>query len=318
MKRLVMVFAGLIAGGAAHATDLDKPGNDEVLHRYNAYLAKSSGCTIHGEGKRVLLTGFGLFTGVDYNISGAMNENFADPSVWPDRVSTRSAFSPVEDSLLTKGILTDEDRGGRTHSREVKINGRPYSVCFLLVDVLWDFAGAVIAHEMERFQPDLVIMSGRGGKISSAVIESTARNLADGVPGFESDGESDDINAPATDLILPNKRDISTMRMMWDNQALRQLISPLTAEIGVSVEAPDQWSPSNDYICNNVSHIALSSAKSKKLRLAGGELVIQARMKARPKVGFFHYPAGGELTGKAAAVWAQVYASMIDQILNPS
>ena len=91
-------------------TNLGAAGNQEVLERYQAYLAKGRGCRAEGNGKRVILSGFGLFRGVSYNISGAVVASMADAAFWPAEWSVQSPKDDLEPKAFaapSSGNLAD-------------------------------------------------------------------------------------------------------------------------------------------------------------------------------------------------------------------
>jgi pyrrolidone-carboxylate peptidase len=297
------------------ATDFSTVGNDEVFDRYQSYLKKPRRCEFSGKGKRVLLTGFGLFSGVPYNISGALIENFMNPQVWPEVIDTSHAAPAVPSSLkVAHGILGKNESGSRITHREIKIDQKTYEVCFVMVDVLWDFAGAVIASEMERLQPDLVIMTGRGD--DRLILESAARNSAAPLPGFYSNGNAASENTPVSKTIDTKESDELIVPMTWNNQALHQRIAPLVQELGFESYAPNAWRPGNNYICNNLSFITLLAAEGGVFQLAGGSLTVSSHLNKAPQVGFMHLPAHAEVSKESLPQWVRLYASLIDEALK--
>jgi len=293
-------------------TDFNKEGNEDVADRYHAFLKRPERCEFRGPGRRVLLTGFGLFAGVPFNISGALIENFARMDVWPENVITSAGPIALKPGLeLKQGRLEDSSGGVKVVNRRLRIDGADYNFCLVLLDVLWDFAGAVIAAEMERFQPDLVVMSGRGSE--GVIVESAAKNTAIPLSGFKSSGDQDANNTPTSDAINTGASPDLIVEMTWDNKALARRIAPRVKALGYETHAPDAWRPGNDYICNNLSFITLHAARGTRFDLAGGLVHVQPVLPSQPQIGFVHLPAAATLDPQTLPQWVQVYASLIDQ-----
>ncbi len=321
----VAAFAAALLGwtASAHAftslfTDLGGVGNATVARTFADYQRKlSNGCRPVAQGPRVIVTGFGLFFGIDYNISGAVVQSMANENAWPASIDLAKDAPLPAKAELRKGLLAETDRGARTVNRALAIDGRTYSVCFIVLDVLWDLAGAIVAHEMERFHPDFVLMTGRGG--ISAVVEAGALNTATALPGYRSSGNSDHDNRPQSDWILEDTQPGASkeIAMTWSQKAVAARIEPLIKELGWSLEVPTSARSNNDYICNNVSYIALQAATNRILSLAGGELVIRPWILRPPKIGFMHLPDGAAFTPREIAGWGRVISAAIFESTMP-
>jgi len=291
-------------------TMLFPQGNREVAERYANFERSNLGCQTTSDGPRVLLTGFGLFDSHSYNISGAVIENLSSSSFWPDALDSANGVLPEAHVPFKTGVLSQVDRGARIYNRQILMRGRYISVCLIIADVLWDFAGAVFVHEMERFQPQIMIMSG----IGDGSLEAGAINHALAMPGFAPNGQIDQLNTPQSLKILPDVPLDSTVNMSWDNLALEKLVAPKVRAIGFTLSAPTAAQPSNDYICNNVSYLVIQAAAHRALTLAGGELLLKPKIKSNPKIGFFHYPAEASL--EQAPEWAQILLTLVDGSLQ--
>jgi hypothetical protein len=244
----------------------------------------------------VILTGFGLFAGANFNISGAVISSMASGS-------------------LDDGSLNAGDKGARIVNRAMQIGTQYVEVCLIVADVLWDFAGAIFIQEMQRFKPDLVIMTGRGG--ATAVVEAGALNEASKLSGFNPDGSADPINSPVSAKILPDDPDAEAA-MTWNQRAVANKIQPMIEQLGFNLEIPASARIGNDYICNNVSFIAAKAASGVPIPLAGGELTLSVHAPYAPKVGFFHYPIGAKLTASEIVAWQQILLSMVEVALTES
>jgi len=161
-SRLLLAAAAcaLLAGQArALFTDLGEAGNAAVSSEFDAYRSAhpSGACRAEGPGKRVLLTGYGLFAGRGYNISGEVVRAMADPAFWPSDLllAERGAFA---DGQPYARRLTPEQfsNGAVAHSRSLRLDGQPYQVCFLALNVAWDLAAAILE------EPSQADARGRG------------------------------------------------------------------------------------------------------------------------------------------------------------
>jgi pyrrolidone-carboxylate peptidase len=279
-------------------------GNRQVAERYGSFESANFGCQAVNNGPRVILTGFGLFAGFAYNISGVVIENLASEEFWP--TDAEHAAVPASRAGFKNGVLSAADHGARVFNRSFRMGEQEVSACLILTDVLWDFAGAVIVREIERFQPQVVIMSGAG----DGSLEAGAVNDALSAPGFTSDGKENSFNTPQARRILPDEPLDSSIAMTWDAEKLGSMVSPLVSELGFSLSIPRQARPSNDYICNNVSYLVLQAAQGHQLTLAGGKLILRPKINSNPKIGFFHYPAQASVA--QAPAWAQVVLTLVE------
>ncbi len=277
--------------GSAVKTQLGVTGNQLVAKRFKEYKTSGSHCEATGSGKRVLVTGFGLFTGVDYNISGVVVGSYADGS-----------------GAVASGILAEENKGAVAKTRSLTINGKSLEVCFLTLDVQWDLAAAIIINETESFQPAFVLMTGRGS--DTANFEAGALNKAMTLSGFESDGDAHTDNTPQYDYILMNRPAKSWMA--WNPAQLKAGTQDLIQSIGHQVTFASAPRSDNTYICNNVSYVVLEAIKGAHISLAGGYLRMNPVITGSPKAGFFHFPAAANNSPEDVAVWVKVLAKIMD------
>ncbi|MGZ3722824.1 MAG: hypothetical protein ACXVA9_07850, partial [Bdellovibrionales bacterium] len=220
-------------------TTLRPAGNQEVVARYQTYLDSKQSCAPVNNGPRVILSGFGIWNNTSLSYSGYLIDNLASQAFWPE---SDVKPNPVGNYVAKNGVLHNE--GTRIVNRSFLLkDGREISACLILVDVLWDFAGAVVATEMERFQPQAVIMMGVGPK---ATIEGGATNTAYPMAGYI-DGLTDGLNFPLSKGILPNFPAGSTIAMTWDVARVTEAVQKFEPHVTVHHSAD----PQNDYICNN-------------------------------------------------------------------
>jgi hypothetical protein len=239
-------------------------------------------------------------------------------SFWPNEIKLSNP-TPSNLKVKASGQLSSTDDGGSAVNRSLVIDGRQFDVCFLLLDVQWDLAAAILVTEMERFQPQLVIMTGSGG--TDAILEGGANNYSLWINGFTSKGKFDDENQPAN--VVVNDREVhdvlpakdpgvqSTIAMTWNNQKLKTAIQKQVLQLGFSLLAPAQARQDNQYICNNVSFVVAHAVKGVHLNLAGGEISLQPSIRSHPQVGFFHFPSTSLKTADSVFGWAQILATMI-------
>lgn len=322
-------------GGADIKTDLG-PGNAEVVANVEAYRAKAAAahCAKKGE-RRIIITGFGLFSGADYNISGVVASSLAKEDFWPDEADLEQDKSTAGGVSL--GSLQSGDSGARAVQRTLTFRAdggktvRTYEICFMLLDVLWDEASAEIIAEAERFQPQLIIMSGRGGD-DHAIFEGGAINKTYNLSGYGASGDPDTINKPVKGYLLPEnltnlpQEELQTIsaeiaqsyvvpdeiKMTWNNVAMRAAAMPEIAKIGFDVKAEPKARSTNSYICNNTSYIVLNAlAGLKILPLAGEKLVLRPDVPPGTKAGFFHYPYSATNDPDKVYGWGKALARAI-------
>ncbi len=277
-------------------TNLGKIGNQQLAAAFTKYNETHAGCvsTSNDSSPRLLITGFGLFQGAAFNPSGAVVDAIAG--------STESF-----------GKLTGSDHGARVYNLELFLGAQKVQACLLVLDVKWDFAGAVIASEMERFQPDAVVMTGRG--TYNAIVEYGAINLAMPMSGFNPDGSPDRENTPIAPKILEDEPE-GEIAMTWNQGAVAAKVLPLILELGATLQIPPGARSNNDYICNNVSYLALQAAAGKTLSLGNGSLVLAPQIASNPKVGFMHLPMTIPQERQAVEAWSKVVLAAATAVLE--
>lgn len=276
-------------------TDLGVSGNQYVARAYQRYAQSTQGCQSNDSRRKILVTGFGRWQGDTFNISGEV---------------AHALISPTPAPLPQNGVWI----GNAT----VEVDNQPFNVCSLYLSVTWDLAAAIIVNEMNRFQPERVILSGLGG--SSAILEGGALNHARGYEGYSEDGTLLQNNIPWCDgrpcsgaetqpILPPNQAGVEPeIRLTWDAQRLAELARPwiLQARPDTLIETPLAARPTNDYLCNNVAYVAAHAAKEVPISLAGGEIQLRPQFQTRPQVGFFHYPFQKETSSEIVHRWVQV------------
>lgn len=303
--------------GSAVKTDLGETGNTAVAERFEAYKerreANQLGCRPTTNFPRVIVTGFGLFSGAPYNISGVVARTFADPTFTPATIPLQGADTIGSNGVVSSGTVPASAEGAVARVRTMKIRGRDYEVCVLGLDVIWDLAAAIIVHEAEAFQPKMILMSGRGGQ--QAIFEGGAVNDASlGAAGYQSSGAMNYGNAPQQSYVLPDGPD--SLPMTWSNSLLYQKTYSLISSLGHTSTYVANARPSNNYICNNVSYVVLQASTGAPISLAGGKVQWTPDITSQPKVGFFHYPASASNSRSSVTKWVRILATAIDTQLN--
>lgn len=320
---LVVITSVVPATREARATDLGQ-GNRKMKERFDAYMKR--GIQLKGPSKeattrrvpRVLVTGFGLFTGVDFNISGVVAECLG--SRWPEVTALRgkAANERLKLTDVPDGRLVDDDLGGKAWQRQLVLGERRIELGVLLLDVLWDLAPAIALEEAKAFQPDLIVMMGRGSR--RVVFEAGAVNHAAAHAGFRSDGEMEASNLPRTHHVIDPalKGAESAIAMRWDGAAMARAARPHIAGIGRKYEvyvAP-RARPENNYICNNISCAVLHGIKLGALPLAGGAIRVEAIRLPNTVAGFLHLPERATREADEIVGWCRAVLAAIDAQLS--
>jgi len=284
-------------------TDLGPTGNQAVVQRYQTYLASGPRCSAAtAVGTKILLTGFGLFSGIDSNISSAVVKGAAAllPATLPD------STAPATADVLPAGVVSSSV-GVDSVQRVFTIGDRSVTVCFLSLDVQWDFAAAVVVTEVQNFSPDNVFMFGQGD--TRVIVESGVQNRDVSYSGFNSDGSFDEANSPVSPTLFDSLP--ASLRLSVDQARVGAAIAPAVAALGVSLFLPSDFRPSNDYICNNIGYSVQAAADGYLVPFAGGLLPLQLTVAKPPVVSFIHLPVENALD-LPARPWLQLVLNLID------
>jgi hypothetical protein len=321
---LVLLFLAPLASapclGQSQKSDLGEQGNLFVAKTFDSYLRlhPEGACRAAGPGKRVIVTGYGLFSGVPYNISGTVVRSMADPAFWPERVDLETPSLAVLASPRS-GLVSPSDTGAAAFNRSLFIDGERYEACFLVLDVIWDLAGAILIHEETRFKPAVVVMTGRGGDLAS--FEAGALNRASSFPGYDADGRPlGAVNVPESPWVVADEPVDAELAMTWNSRALAAAAEAGTRLLGYSAAGQKAARPENNYLCNDISFAALHASRNRPTSLAGGRILLGSpELPAAPAVGFLHFPAADlahpdlAAYGQGIFAWGKILAGTIQR-----
>lgn len=300
-------------------TDLGEPGNQEIADLFTAYTKKSAHCTSNGQEPRILLTGFGVFQSGGFNISGVVVQSMADEQFWPREFVSGESWAGA--TPAASGTVAKTSLGGEATMRRLSFNGHSYNVCFLILDVKWDLAGAILLHEMKLFKPNAIVMTGLGANNNLGFFEGGAINSATYSSGYHGDGAVDDNNRPIASYILPDVNQpnapVDEIPMTWDALALAAKGKDLVKEIdeGHKLRGLTAARENNNYICNNISYITMSALNGRTVLLAGRKIQINSESQHIP-AGFFHYPLNATGHSQSVFGWAAMWASLIPELVH--
>ncbi|HEX4924445.1 MAG TPA: hypothetical protein VFV50_10175 [Bdellovibrionales bacterium] len=278
--------------------DLGAKGNAYAAELYARHVTRFPGGASRatGRNRRVMVTGFGLFEGIRFNIAGSVVSSLSDETFWPDN----GALGGFPKRSARDGRLAFEDHGTRIVSRTLARPAGEVDFSFAIFDVAWELAPALLAHELRHFKPELLFMIGRGGTI--AEIEAGALNRAVAKPGFAPDGVPlGELNMPAGEALLDDYPPGTELKLSWDRGKLGQALAPFMRGLDIELKTHDSARPSNGYICNNLSFVAAHAASGRPLRLAGGAIELAEMPELRGlQTGFLHLPQIDERFESAA------------------
>lgn len=217
--------------GAGVKTNL--ADNDAVAEAVTAYKSNAAHCAPAPGKKRAMIAGFGLFS-APYNVSGIVAMSMAKAGFFPDKIKLGADAAPVAREKFWRHGETPTSNGGAAIQRALEIDGESYEVCFLLLDVKWDQAAAIVVGEAAVFKPKLIILSGTNGADPNGVtFESAALNNAGRAPGFDDSGRVLDANTRfgADVRVLPDLETNEKVALTWDATALAAANAPLIAAV---------------------------------------------------------------------------------------
>ena len=280
-------------------------GNADVVKMYQAYIKEAPRCDYRrarGQ-QRIMLTGFGLF-GSNSNISGALIKTAMSQRHLPKQIDRDREWSQASLRLSPGRVASPV--GVDSMQRELVIDGKAYSVCLLVLNVVWDFSAAVVVTEMQAFQPHHVVMFGQGG--SSIIVEGGASNKNDMSFGFSRQGGPLERNTPIQPQLFSGLP--STISLSINQSLIAKAIETEASALGYSISTPARARPSSDYICNHLAYAAESAARGRRLPFAGGQLPLNPKLNEATDVGFIHVPSSAA-NKKSAAGWMRLLVDLI-------
>ncbi|MFO0677523.1 MAG: hypothetical protein U0169_13390 [Polyangiaceae bacterium] len=278
--------------------------------------------------KRVLVTGFNRFSDHVNNATGQMVARLVPGMAYP--VNTSAPDGAVDDPA--RHVRTDRATVRLPKSGDVEI-------CAMVLPVFWDLASALVAKELDAFEPDFVLMNGVARTRQPIWIEMGAVNRAQ-----LSDDGSDRLRPRATDagddpklVDGPDAPEFTRLLLSWDavRDAARDAIAERKdrLEDGVRLDAILEGASfagyprtSNAYLCNNTTFVVdwLMGNPGATLPLmqashpgdAGPSnlpVIVRADLRAVPRV-FVHWPS--DLAGAHLDSGADVLRAMVDAQLD--
>jgi pyrrolidone-carboxylate peptidase len=285
--------------------------NDAVASRFEAYKYKKKHCHFDSPTKsdyRVMLTGFGPFSGVEFNTSSLVAMNFAD------------RFNQSQSGLISP-IISKDDADGITRQDVVTIGGLRVEVCAVSASVIWDLAAAIYLHEAQLFRPNLIIMAGMDGREHEmGTWEHHAVNIAMPSHGYEADGSQSSVtpvSGSQTSEAEILKDGPAVLKMTWNATKLVEATQSIIRKEmpGFDVRTSDEETPGK-YLCNNVSYLVLAGLRGVPLVLAGDRIKMQISGLDFTRAGFFHYPWSSKQDLQAVHIWSDVLEAAIRSQMN--
>ena len=306
----------------------DLKDNELVAEAFSNYKSQNSHCSQGSAGRRVMIAGFGQFSGPNSsNISGVVAMSMARQEFWPSQAQKFKELNGDPNSFFRHEDLTTSN-GGYAVQRQLNIAGKSFDVCFLYLDVVWDLSASIILHEASLHKPELIIMSGMNGgqRVETFWEGSAINNAVVGVTGFDNQGNNIIDNVAVSDRagakVLPSLAYNAVVPLTWDATFLadvnRELIQEINPKYGSRAASART---ENTYICNNVSIAVASALAGNDLQLAGGSIAFSKEsFDFKAQVGFLHYPSDSSVAGtvdrgKDILGWSKVVANTMVEAL---
>ena len=107
--------------------------------------------------------------------------------------------------------------------------------------------------------------------------------------------------------------------MTWDAEKLAAKAEAAAELLGYSAVGRTAARPDNDYLCNDISFVALHASRNLTTSLAGGRLLLGSpELPQPPVVGFLHFPAADidhpdpAAYGQGIFGWGKILARTIE------
>lgn len=277
---------------------------------------------------RVLLTGFGRFGPMVDNATGRLVASIVPGLTYPVTAPpVRGAVDLPAEELAVASADIDLPGFG------------PVRICGMILPVYWDLASILIAHEIESFAPDMVLMNGVAGPRQPIWIElggvNRAARLTDGSDVLHpaTAGAALVESATASEETLGNLLSFAALRT-----AARTELAAIAAEDAATRTSPlaitltgairtSYPRASNTYLCNNVTYttnylmahsntgtpITLLKASVPVSGKANAVSVAITRDVTTTPRGFVHWPSALDITQipRAARVMTALLAAQL-------
>jgi len=218
-----------------------------------SYVAR---CTAGSSSRpRVLLTGFGRFGSIVDNATGRLVESIVPGLSYP-------ITAPP-----SRGLVDEPAPQLAVASADIDLPGYgPVRICGMILPVYWDLASILIAHEIDSFAPDMVLMNGVAGARQPIWIElggvNRAARLDDGSDVLHPSIASAPLveTATAAEESLGNLFDFAALKTAATTELAtiaredaRAGGTPLSATLTGAIRTSYPRA-SNTYLCNNVTY----------------------------------------------------------------
>lgn len=277
---MLLVVITLACESIFAGTDLGELGNSYVNARFESYKAKNpNGQCVRNRPDlpSAILTGFGIFNGITYNISGEIVKN---------------ASGSIQDPQAATPYLDASDYGGRALTRVLELNHHEVEVCFLNLEVTWDLAASIILFESLHFTPSAILMMGRGFGQSVDFVPQ-ANNVTSPSTGYDYSGKMlEKENSPKSKWILNTPGAPKKMPFRWNGKKLAKSVKSELSGSKYTVKYLGKADGLGGFICNSLGYTIGAALNGNEVRLAGGEIVFDRdTLKSTASFGFLHLPA---------------------------
>ncbi len=240
---------------------------------------------------RVVLTGFGAFAGAPRNATEEM---------------IRALASEVGVELHARTFRARDLATGRGLARLP--SGLSVQLSLMVLPVVWEAAGALVAKEARATRASLVIMSGvqgRGREITFESVATTARKRVVDVLGVRPPRPTRATRA------LPTTLDVNVARAAAEAALARESFGDLVS--GAIVRELDE---TNAFVCNDTAHLTarLASKSARVLRSGAAPEGIAIARVGRVAHGFVHWPTA--LESEHAPGMARVLLATVDSLFS--
>lgn len=291
MKLFVLLLMQSIFATSQERTNLGDVGNQLVLDRYNVFLSNGSNCqTAEPNSRRVIITGFGPFSGSTKNFSSEVLYSWGQFA------------APTKDRDVSAANLS------------LKMKNSNLQICFLSLSTQWDLAAAIIINEALAFEPEFILMTGVGGP-TSVVLETIAGNETTYLSSFDEFGNPLSDTLPIEGYVLPNgsKKEIT---LTWNPLDIYNEIEAVLKKTNYPLYIDMPSKLADNYICNNTRYIVAHAVNNTTVHLAGGKIILSPNFSKSPITGFIHLPNINNIADEPMQPWAEFLTQIIVETLK--